>query len=244
MTTASGPPISGSTPAKNWSKRCWKPPNSSGIHPASAARWFARHSRSPTDPRSYRNGGDGFGFCRSWALPGEWRRRRPIRQSLPGGLSVEALAIDTLAIRPHQPQISRHDLLRCPQRFGVLAWIGIGTHLGACGAWVKAVDPQGTEMLHLFGKHFDKTFGGKLRNRVPTPEGTPFPAHTGRGENHRSIRRCLQQRQQRLGHPDRTIDIDLHYLGPQFRIVLLERSDFPQQAGIVQNPVETPELLV
>src|SRR5690554_3990875 len=28
-----------------------------------AERWFARRSRSPTDPYSYRSGGDGFGFC-------------------------------------------------------------------------------------------------------------------------------------------------------------------------------------
>src|SRR5699024_10182422 len=48
-------------------------------------------------------------------------------------LGIEALAIVPLAIRTHQPQVGRHDLLRCPQRFGVLARISVGTHLGACG---------------------------------------------------------------------------------------------------------------
>src|SRR5690554_433906 len=61
-------------------------------NPASAARWFARRSHvipakagiygsKGLDPRLRGDdgikGGDELGFCGRWALPGEWRRRRP-----------------------------------------------------------------------------------------------------------------------------------------------------------------------
>jgi len=48
------------------------------VNPASAARWFARRSRSPTKTRvCFPSWWQAMPPCGRWALPGEWRRRRP-----------------------------------------------------------------------------------------------------------------------------------------------------------------------
>src|SRR5690554_5934510 len=74
-------------------------------HPASAARWFARQSRSPTGAYSYHSGGDGLGFCGRWALPGEWRRRRP--RKMPPWVRV-AFSVVTISLAWRWPLVTFH----------------------------------------------------------------------------------------------------------------------------------------
>ena len=150
----------------------------------------------------------------------------------------------TTTVRPHQPQIGRHDVGGRTQGIGVFGRERRLAHRGPRPTGIERIDAHLAGILQFLCQHLREAFRSELGDTVGAPEGTPLAPDTGACQHDGGVLRGLEQRQQCLDHPDRAIDIDLHDLLPQRRIILLEWSDLAQQARVVQQAIQTTELAV
>ena len=141
------------------------------------------------------------------------------------------------------PQVSRKEVLGGREAHGVFPRECLSPHVGARAAGVHGREAHLRKIFTLIGEELHHRFRAGLADGVGAPVGPGLPPHAGAREEHEGIRALFQHGQECLRKKKGAFKVHGHHLRARSGVVMAQGKAGPQQAGIVQKPIEAPKLI-